>query len=76
MNDVKNYSLVYAYSAYSHPCLGSPPSKGSFFLASKRNKKRRLKIFLSKVVVWLVQWNPKNFLGRFYRNGETVLWPS
>ena len=44
--------------------LGSPPPKGSFFLASKRNKKCRLKIFLLKAVVRLEQCSPKNLLGR------------
>jgi len=46
-------------------CLGSPPPKGSYFLASKSNKKCRLKIFLLKAVVWLEQCSPKNLLGRF-----------
>jgi hypothetical protein len=53
----------------SHPCLGSPPPMGSFFLLSKRNKKHWLKIFLSKQVRGLGQWSPIpiaiGMLGRF-----------
>jgi len=59
MNDVQ---LIFLPTAPS--CLGSPPPKGSFFLASKRNKKCRLKIFLWKTVGWQGQWSPKNLLCR------------
>jgi hypothetical protein len=38
--------------------------QASFFLMSKRNKKHRLKIFLSKLIGWLGRWSPKNLLGR------------
>ncbi len=60
MNDITDFLYHTAQS-----CLGSPPPKGSYFLASKSNKKCRLKIFLLKPVLWLEQCSPKNLLGRF-----------
>lgn len=43
-------------------CLGSPPPNGSFFLASKRNKKCRLKIFLLKLVGVTGTVKPEKFV--------------